>query len=227
MPSSQGTQPALSQSTPLTTAPPVSLALFVPLLAKGDKVDDVANFLGAGYDLVQAEPDTIQWFGVKYADHTPPTFAILDTFRGEGGRAAHLGGKVAEALMANAGTLLTAGPMIASPNVLANKVVAGSASSVGLRVFLTAKPDKMQAVKEFLVGALPLVEAEPATTVWYALEFPGTPKFAIIDFFADEDGRNAHLSGKVAAALFANADVLLASPPDIVKLDVVAASVKA
>ncbi|KAJ7707497.1 hypothetical protein B0H17DRAFT_1032885 [Mycena rosella] len=209
----------------------VSLALFVPLISKGDKVTDVAQFLGAGYDLVQAEPETIQWFGIKYADHAPPTFAILDTFRAEGGRAAHLGGKVAEALMANAPALLAAGPEIAQPNVLANKVVEGDKSRTaglgnGLRVMLTAKPEKVQAVKEFLIGALPLVEAEKETLVWYALEFPGTNGFAIVDFFAGESGRNAHLSGKVAEALFANADALLASPPDIVKFDVVAASVK-
>ncbi|KAJ6576719.1 hypothetical protein DFH09DRAFT_366412 [Mycena vulgaris] len=209
----------------------VSLALFVPLIAKGDKVDDVSQFLGAGYDLVLAEEETIQWFGIKYTDHTPPTFAILDTFRAESGRAAHLSGKVAEALMANAATLLSVGPEIAQPTVLANKVVGGNKSKTaglgnGLRVLLTAKPDKVQAVKEFLISAVPLVEAESETLVWYALEFPGTNGFAIVDFFADEAGRNAHLTGKVAEALFANADALLASPPDIVKFDVLAASVK-
>ncbi|KAJ7476086.1 hypothetical protein FB451DRAFT_1557890 [Mycena latifolia] len=209
----------------------VSLALFVPLVAKGDKVDDVSQFLAAGYDLVQAEPETIQWFGIKYSDHTPPTFAILDTFRAEGGRTAHLTGKVAEALMANAPTLLSAGPEIAQPVVLANKVVEGTKSKtaglgVGLRVFITAKPDKVQTVREFLIGALPLVEAEAETPVWYALEFSGTAKFAIVDFFEGESGRNAHLAGKVAEALFANADALLSQPPDVVKFDVVAASVK-
>ncbi|KAJ7928824.1 hypothetical protein B0H13DRAFT_1966372 [Mycena leptocephala] len=209
----------------------VSLSLFVPLVAKGEKVDDVATFLGAGYDLVQTEEETIQWFGTKYEDHTPPTFLIVDTFRAESGRNAHLTGKIAEALMANADALLSKGPEIAKTNVLANKVVEGSKSKtaglgVGLSVLLTAKPDKVQAVKEFLIGALPLVEAEAQTLVWYALEFPGTNQFAIVDFFADEAGRNAHLTGKVAEALFANVDTLLASAPDVVKLSVVAANVK-
>ncbi|KAJ7718866.1 hypothetical protein DFH07DRAFT_973117 [Mycena maculata] len=206
----------------------VPLALLVPFIAKADKVDDVVNFLHAGYD-VQAEPDTIQWFAIQRTAHTPPTFRILDTFRGEDGRAADLCGKVLEALMANAATLLSESPEIASLNALANKVtvVEGSASkaaglSVGLRVFLTANPDKVQAVQEFFLGALPIIEAEPTTTVWYALEFAG----AIIDFFRDEEGRDAHLSGKAYEALFANADALLASPLDIAKFDVVAASVK-
>ncbi|KAJ7761971.1 hypothetical protein DFH07DRAFT_903202 [Mycena maculata] len=207
----------------------VSHALFVTLVAKGDKVDAVSTFLGAGYDLVQAEPETIQWFGVQYADHTPPTFAIFDTFRTEAGRAAHLSGKVAEALMANAATLLSEGPDIASLNVFGNKVTGGNTAaglSVGLRVFLTAKPDKVQALREFLLGELKLVQAEPTTPVWYALQFGDSNKFAIVDFFANEEGRNAHLNGKAAKELFAHADELLATPPDIVKLNVVAASVK-
>ncbi|KAJ7364256.1 hypothetical protein DFH08DRAFT_949863 [Mycena albidolilacea] len=205
----------------------VSLALFVPLIAKTDRVDDVAGFLGKGYELVQAEPDTIQWFGAKYDDHTPPTFLILDTFRAEEGRGAHLTGKVAEALLANADALLAAGPEIAKAVVLANNVRDTSAGvKNGLRVLLEAKPETVEAVREFLTGALPLVEDEPETLVWYALEFPGTNRFAIVDFFADDAGRTAHLNGEVAEALFANADMLLATPPDVKKISVVAANVK-
>jgi quinol monooxygenase YgiN len=141
-----------SSSTPNATRyRPVSLALFVPLIAKTDRVDDVAGFLGKGYELVQAEPDTIQWFGAKYDDHTPPTFLILDTFRAEEGRGAHLTGKVAEALLANADALLAAGPEIAKAAVLANNVRDTSAGvKNGLRVLLDAKPEKAQAVREFL-----------------------------------------------------------------------------
>jgi hypothetical protein len=140
----------------LISASAVSLGIFVPLIAKGDKVEEVSQFLGAGYDLVLAEPETIQWFGIKYTDHTPATFAILDTFRTEAGRTAHLTGKVAEALMANAGTLLSAGPELTQPNVIANKVQEGTKGKtaglgVGLRVMLTAKADKVQAVKDFLI----------------------------------------------------------------------------
>ncbi|KAJ7077130.1 hypothetical protein B0H15DRAFT_739418, partial [Mycena belliarum] len=53
------------------------------------------------------QPETIQWYGVKYADTTPPTFAFLDIFR-----AVHLNGKVTEALMANSPKLLSWGPQI-------------------------------------------------------------------------------------------------------------------
>jgi quinol monooxygenase YgiN len=47
--------------------------------------------------------------------------------------------------------------------------------------------------------------------------------FGIFDVFPDEAGRNAHLSGRVAAALMAKASDLLAQPPTIEKIDVLAA----
>jgi quinol monooxygenase YgiN len=92
----------------------------------------------------------------------------------------------------------------------------------GLFVRLEAKPGKEQEVANFLSGALPLVLEEPATTTWFALRL-GPSTFGIFDAFGDEAGRQAHLSGKVAAALMANAPTLLAQPPDIEKIDVLAA----
>jgi quinol monooxygenase YgiN len=76
-------------------------------------------------------------------------------------------------------------------------------------------------------GALPLVDEEPLTPVWYAIFFPGTNTFGIVDFFTSEAGRNAHLTGKVAAALFASVDELLTGAPDVVKVDVLAAKITA
>ena len=58
--------------------------------------------------------------------------------------------------------------------------------------------------------------------MWYAIEFPGTHVFGIIDFFATQAGLDAHLKGKVAEALFANVERLLQSAPDVVKLEVLA-----
>ena len=90
-----------------------------------------------------------------------------------------------------------------------------------LYVPLEAKPGKEQDVAAFLKSALPLVEAEPGTRTWYAIQ-EGPSSFAIFDSFDDEAGREAHLNGKVAAALMANADELLAKPPAIYKLDLLA-----
>ena len=87
---------------------------------------------------------------------------------------------------------------------------------------LEAKPGKEDEVARFLEGALPLVEAEPGTITWYAVRL-GPSEFGIFDTFESDDGRQAHLNGKVAEALMANADELFASPPDIKPIDVLAA----
>ena len=50
----------------------------------------------------------------------------------------------------------------------------------------------------------------------------GPSTFAIFDAFPDEAGRQAHLNGKVAAALMANAAELLAEAPKIEQVDVLA-----
>ncbi|NUY33195.1 antibiotic biosynthesis monooxygenase [Paraburkholderia sp. JPY303] len=93
---------------------------------------------------------------------------------------------------------------------------------LALYVRLEAKPGKEKEVEAFLLGGLPLVEQEPATPAWFGLKL-GPSTYAIFDAFDDEAGRNAHLNGKVAAALMEKAGELFASPPSIVKLDVLAA----
>ncbi len=84
-----------------------------------------------------------------------------------------------------------------------------------------AKPGKEEAVEQFLKSALPLAEEEKDTISWYALKI-GPSTFGIFDTFNDEDGREAHLKGKIAAALMQHADELLASPPVIEKVELLA-----
>jgi quinol monooxygenase YgiN len=86
---------------------------------------------------------------------------------------------------------------------------------------LQAKPGKEAEVADFLKSAVPLVQAEPETNAWYAIQL-GPSTFGIFDTFAAESGREAHLSGKVAAALMAKAPELLAEPPKIQKIDILA-----
>jgi len=97
----------------------------------------------------------------------------------------------------------------------------GTVTTKALWVPLEAKKGKEDEVAEFLTGALPLVEAEPGTRTWYAVRW-GASSFGIFDTFDDDDGRQAHLSGKVAEALMAKADELLASPPVIEMVDLLA-----
>ena len=93
---------------------------------------------------------------------------------------------------------------------------------VALFVRLEAKPGKEAEVENFLRGGLQIVQGEPATIAWFAIRL-GPSTFGIFDAFPDEAGRQAHLSGKVAAALMAKAPELLAQPPAIEKVDVLAA----
>jgi len=93
---------------------------------------------------------------------------------------------------------------------------------VALWVRLEAKPGKEAEVESFLKGGLAIVQEEPATIAWFAIRLsPST--FGIFDAFPDDAGRQAHLSGRVAAALMAKAPELLAQPPSIEKIDVLAA----
>jgi quinol monooxygenase YgiN len=92
-----------------------------------------------------------------------------------------------------------------------------------LYVPLEAKPGKEKEVADFLRAAVPLVNAEPGTISWYAIQ-EGPSSFAIFDTFDDEAGREAHLNGKVAAALMekVKAGDMFAKTPDIHKLDIIA-----
>lgn len=93
--------------------------------------------------------------------------------------------------------------------------------SKGLFVKLTAKPDKVAEVEALLNGGLSLVNDEVLTVTWYAIKFDANT-FGIFDTFAADEGRNAHLNGKLAAALMANAADLLLEGPSIEKIDILA-----
>lgn len=96
-------------------------ALYVELKAKPGKEEDVAKFLESARALVLAETGTIAWFAMRF---DKSTFGIFDAFNDEAGRAAHLNGAVAAALMANAADLLAEHPEIRQPTILAEKLPA-------------------------------------------------------------------------------------------------------
>jgi quinol monooxygenase YgiN len=94
--------------------------------------------------------------------------------------------------------------------------------TVGLLVRLEAKPGKEADVERFLAGGLALANEEPDTTAWFAIK-TGPSSYGIFDVFPSDTGRQAHLQGRVAEALMAQASDLFAEPPDIGQLDVLAA----
>ena len=95
------------------------------------------------------------------------------------------------------------------------------AQKLGILALLEAKPGKEADVAKLLTGAQPLAVAEPATVAWYAFQ-SGPRSFGIFDTFGDDAGRRAHLEGRIAAALMGKADELLAQPPDLRMIDLLA-----
>ncbi|QEY65188.1 antibiotic biosynthesis monooxygenase [Metapseudomonas lalkuanensis] len=93
---------------------------------------------------------------------------------------------------------------------------------VALLVRLEARPGKVAEVEEFLRGGLPLVKAEPDTTAWFALRI-GPQSFGIFDAFDSDLGLQAHMTGQVAAALMERAGELFSTPPQIERVEVLAA----
>jgi quinol monooxygenase YgiN len=102
-----------------------------------------------------------------------------------------------------------------------SKQKGNSMEAIGLLVTLEARPGKEADAEAFLKSAQPLASNEKGTLKWYAIKV-GPGKFGIFDTFADEGGRNAHLTGEIAKALGARADELFAVPPQIEKVEVLA-----
>jgi quinol monooxygenase YgiN len=93
--------------------------------------------------------------------------------------------------------------------------------AIGLFVTLEARPGKEADAEAFLKSAQPLAVNEKGTLKWYAIKI-GPGKFGIFDTFANEAGRNAHLSGEIAKALGARANELFARSPQIEKVQILA-----
>lgn len=184
-----------------------TIGLLVTLKAKPGKEQDVKDFLLSGLGLVNQESQTVSWFAFQIDERT---FGIYDTFEVEEGRQAHLNGEVAKALLANADNLLDnfdAKVSIQPVSVLACNHKSGMQNK-GLWVIMKAKEGKSRDVENFLNTGKRLVEDEPNTLSWYAIKLDDTT-YAIFDTFAEETGRNDHLTGKVAAALMENAPIIL------------------
>src|ERR1700761_7781612 len=77
---------------------------------------------------------------------------------------------------------------------------AKSPVTLSLLARLEAKPGKEAEVEELLRSALALAVEERRTVHWCALKI-GPSTFGVFDTFADEEGRKAHLEGRIAAAL--------------------------
>ena len=91
-----------------------------------------------------------------------------------------------------------------------------------LYAHLKAKPGKGGDVEALLKSAVAMAQTEPGTVTWYAFA-EDDHSFGIFDTFETEEARQAHLDGPIAKALMSKADELLAQPPGIHKIRVIAA----
>jgi quinol monooxygenase YgiN len=90
-----------------------------------------------------------------------------------------------------------------------------------LFVRLEAKSGKEQAVADFLDAGLEMTNREASTPIWFALKLSPTT-FGVFDAFASEEDRQAHLAGDMANSLMARVEEMLASPPAVELIDVLA-----
>ncbi|WOX14971.1 antibiotic biosynthesis monooxygenase [Streptomyces sp. N50] len=95
---------------------------------------------------------------------------------------------------------------------------------VGLLVRIEAKPEYAGEVEAMLRGAQELAEREEGTVAWFAFRESATT-FGVFDTFEDEQGRQAHLAGRIAAALGEAARTKLSAPPVIAPVDLLGTKV--
>ena len=213
--------PAFSKTA--SHVPEARVALLVRLEAKPGKQGDVARLLQGGLSVVREERGTPYWFALQLG---PTSFGIFDAFPDDPAREAHLAGRLAAALMAQAPELLATAPVIERVDVLATKDAWQSnldtgTIRVGLLARLEARAGKEQDVASLLASGVAMVDDEPSTPLWFGIQLaPAT--FGIFDAFADDASRNAHLEGRLAQTLMARTAELLALPPAIERVDVLA-----
>jgi len=94
--------------------------------------------------------------------------------------------------------------------------------TLALYAHMEPKPGKEAELESFLRSALPLAEAEKGTVTWYAFQ-EDQGAYGIFDTFETEAARQAHLDGPIAKALMSKASELLAKPPSIHKIRLLAA----
>jgi quinol monooxygenase YgiN len=96
-----------------------AVALVVRIEAKPGREAEVEDLLRSGLSLVEDEPNTTSWFGMRLGDNS---FCIFDTFPDDSGRQEHLTGRVAQSLQDQGGDLFARPPTIERADVLASKM---------------------------------------------------------------------------------------------------------
>jgi quinol monooxygenase YgiN len=97
----------------------VKVGLLLRCEANPDKVAEVEQLFRDGLEMVDAEPETKVWFGLRLG---PSSFGIFDAFPDDDGRQTHLAGRLGSALMARSAELFTKPPEIDRVDVFVSKL---------------------------------------------------------------------------------------------------------
>jgi hypothetical protein len=190
------------------------------LLARFDaasgREEELENLLVSARAIVDAEPATVAWFGLRFGHGE---YGIFDAFPDESGRDAHLSGGVVKALGEHS-DLLDGDPEIEQVDVLAEKL-SRAAVSKGLLLRLPIKPNHAEDAAAFLGSGQAIVDAEPATTAWFAIKF-ANGDYGVFDVFPDTKGRRAHLLGEIPKQLALHGLPWLGGLPNMSFVDVLA-----
>ena len=205
--------------------PPIAAAgtaITTGLLARFDathgKQDNIAALLKSSVSMLPDEPGTLVWYALKFGRHE---FRVFEAFADDAGREAHLHGAVAKSLM-GARAMLDAAPAIEQVRVLAHKSsMTSTPAHKGLLLSFPARAGHEAEVEQFLSDALAMVEDEPGTLAWYAIQ-RDNGDYGIFDVFPDNGTRFAHLTGHVPRGLARHLNRLLGGMPDLHLLEVVA-----
>ncbi|MEU4497176.1 antibiotic biosynthesis monooxygenase [Streptomyces sp. NPDC023998] len=97
----------------------MNIGLLARIEAKPEYADKVESLLRDALQLAREEEHTVTWFAFR---ESATVFGVFDTFENEEGRAGHLQGRIAAALMEAAETMLSAAPDIRPVDLLAAKL---------------------------------------------------------------------------------------------------------
>lgn len=185
-----------------------SKALFVTMQAGSGNGERVATWLREALTPIADEPETRDWFALRFG---PDSFAIFDTFDGNRGRLTHLLGKVGRGLVVRTFTMLSGLPDIAMTDVVAARVSPGDQRlTAAVRTHWIAGDGQGRNLAAALVE-----ELEHATigdgTARYVLRLRDDT-FLLLDFTADgasvpDVSERLSASGRVAG-LPAQAEIL-------------------
>lgn len=197
----------------------ITQGLLVRLEAAPGKDAEVEALLRATVAMLRDEPGTTAWYAVRFGRSE---YGVFDAFHDEADRQAHLHGSVGKSLM-DSQALFTAPPTIEKVRILASKLPTAPAEATqkGLLLTFPAKLGRAEQVEQFLRDAETLVNDEPKTTAWFAIQRENGD-YGIFDVFPDNGGRFSHLTGHVPRELAKHALSMLGGMPDVSMVDVVA-----